>query len=78
MPSIEQIHDLSHLPHEVPSALVFAFYLREYSAQPLCLSRCLYKQALPNLEHAYLSNMYDFTAFERGRYEYKLIFNVSI
>jgi hypothetical protein len=36
------------------------------------------KQALPNSEHAYLSNAYDFTGCERGRYQYKLIFNVSI
>ena len=51
--------------------------LREYSVQPLCLCRYLYKQALPNSELAYSSNMCDFTGFERGRHEHKLIFDVS-
>ena len=34
--------------------------LREYSVQPLCLYRYLYKQPLPNLELAYFSNMCNF------------------
>ena len=34
--------------------------LREYSVQPLCLCRCLYKQPLPNSEFAYFGSMCNF------------------
>ena len=51
--------------------------LHEYSIQPLCSSWCLFKQALPESELAFSSNMCDFTGFERGRHGHKLIFDVS-
>ena len=43
-----------------PAKLISIDPLREYSVQPLCLYRCLYKQPLPNSELAYFSNMCDF------------------
>jgi hypothetical protein len=61
----------------VTAKLISIDPLRKCSIQPLCLYRCLYKQALPNSEHAYSSNMYDFAGFERGKHEHKLAFNVS-
>jgi len=66
------------LPMHLTAKLTLIDPLHKYSIQPLCLCWCLYKQTLPNLEHAYSNNMCNFTGFERGRHEHKLVFDVAL